>query len=99
MTPPDPIPYATSVTPLPGRTRLWAAAAIVFAGLALIVLGGCFLIGVLSITTYLPNPIPIPTSQFQLQLIILYTLAAACFLSAIVLLVLGLKGLFRVMGT
>lgn len=99
MTPPDPIPYATVSS---GRTRLWASTAILFAGLALIVLGGCFLIGVLSITTYqygFPTPALSQSSQFHFQVILLYSLAGACFLGAIVLLVLGLKGLFKVMGS
>jgi hypothetical protein len=97
MTQPQPIPYASSPS---GRARLWAGIAVVFAGLMLIVLGGCFLIGVLSITVYrynLFNPALTQPAQVQFQVGLLYTLAAACFAGAIALLVLGLKGLFKVM--
>jgi len=51
VAPPGPfaghVPYATPV-PRPAA-KAWAGAAIVFGGLCLILLGGCFLIGVLSI--------------------------------------------------
>ncbi len=95
----DPIPYATST---PNRARVWAASAVLFAGLALIFLGGCFLIGVLDLTVYRSNlfsPTFAPTMQFQFQVILLYTLAGACFVGAVILLVLGLRGLFKIMGS
>lgn len=97
MTYADPITYATP-TPRAGP-RVWAGAAIVLAGLALIVLGGCFLVGVMltvtngfSITQALMTP-----SKYGLMAI-LYALAFLCFGGARWLLFVGIRGLLRVLG-
>jgi hypothetical protein len=71
------------------------AAATVIAGLgiALIVLGGCFLIGVLLCINGSSGG---GAGQFPL-LIVLYLLAFACFGGALVLLFMGVKRLFAIM--
>jgi len=94
------IAYATPA-PRDGP-RVWAGAAIVFAGLALIGLGGCFLIGVLTMVSRLSfgfiAPAPPTISPGEKILIgVLSLLAGCCFAGAVVLLLSGLRGLFSVL--
>jgi hypothetical protein len=90
--PPEPRPSA----------KVWAAGVIIFSGLALIVLGGCFLIGVMVIlggATGFMGPAPKsnwPPSVY-IFLGVLYALAFACFASAALLIVSGLRNLFKVL--
>ena len=94
------IPYASPV-PKSGP-RVWAGVVITFAGLCLIFLGGCFLIGVL----LLVNPqlalsgaaAPPPTTVGSFTLMAtLYLLAFGCFAGAVAVLLAGLKSLFAIM--
>jgi hypothetical protein len=97
----EPIPYAQPV----GREapRVWAGAAIMLAGLALIVLGGCFLIGIMMIINPLAFGFAVspPTTytggQWALMLL-LGLLALGCFAAAVLLLVTGLRGLLSVLN-
>ena len=99
ISPDGSIPYA-SPAPRHGA-RAWAGAAIVFAGMVLILLGGCFLIGVLMIV----QPAagfggPAPTGMTGPQgvlMVVLYALAFASFAGAAVLIVIGTRGLLRVL--
>src|SRR5262249_43410811 len=83
----------TAAATHPGAgARVWAGTVIVVAGLGLIVLGGCFLYGVLLLVQHgEPGP-----DAWILQLI-LYVMAFACFLGAVALLILGLWGLARIL--
>ena len=75
-----------------------------FSGLALIGLGGCFLIGVLCIVR--PAMVFGPQAQQQVVLtgfdvvlmIVLYLLAAMSFVGATVLLVIGTRAMLRIIG-
>ena len=94
------LPYAVPA-PRPGA-RAWAGAAIIFGGLGLVGLGGCFLIGVLSLVT--PAPFASMTMQAKLtpaQMLLmttLYVLAFACFAGGAALLVIGTRALLRVIN-
>jgi hypothetical protein len=93
----DPISYAT---PAPrSGARVWAAAVIVFAGLSLVVLGGCFLIGILAIVRTKPfTPVSAGLSGAQYTLMgVLYVLAFGCFLGAVILIVSGLRNLYGIL--
>jgi hypothetical protein len=75
-----------------------AGAAIIFGGLGLILLGGCFLIGVLLIVR--PNFVaPSSTNDLTLAqvilMIFLYVMAFTCFAGAAVMLFVGTRGLLR----
>jgi FtsH-binding integral membrane protein len=90
--------YATpAATP---RNRVWASAAILFGGLCLVGLGGCFLIGVMILT--LPavatgSPATTVLSGPQLTLMfVLYALSAASIIGACVLLTVGTSALIRI---
>ncbi|MDB5290545.1 MAG: hypothetical protein JWL69_1786 [Phycisphaerales bacterium] len=93
------IPYAT---PAPRTvSRLWAGVFIAFAGLCLIVLGGCFLIGVLimvhpELQFAGPNPPPATLGHYVL-LAVLYLLAFLCFGAAAAVLIKGIRALFAFM--
>jgi hypothetical protein len=95
----DALPYAMPA-PRPGA-RAWAGAAILLGGLGLVGLGGCFLIGVLSIVsapTFAGNPTPPTLTTAQLLLMsVLYLLAFLCFGGAVTLLYIGTRALLRVM--
>jgi hypothetical protein len=93
------LPYAT---PAPQRSssRVWAAALIILAGLAMIMLGGCFLMGVMALVTNI-NPIGggggATGARVDVLMVVLYALAFGSFGVAAFLIVMGLKGLFRVL--
>lgn len=89
------LPYATPA-PRTGA-RAWAGAAIVFGGMALVLLGGCFLIGVLGIVVNTPAAGgKLTGSQWGLMLV-LYAMAFICFTGAAVMIVIGTRGLLRVL--
>ena len=96
--PGEPIAYA-SVAPRT-NARVWAGAAIVMAGLALVVLGGCFLIGVLLINTngfsIAGGPPALPPRSVVLM-VVLYALALWSFGAAGFLMVTGVRGLYHVL--
>src|SRR5436190_11320991 len=100
----SPIDLAYAVpAPRPGA-KVWGAAIIVAAGLALIVLGGCFLIGVmilLSGNIGMMGPMgpakPVWPISVYIYLGTLYLLAFACFGSAVLLIVSGLRNLYRIL--
>jgi len=99
----QPIEYAAPAQRPPART--FAATVILFGGLALIVLGGCFLIGILMTMEHINfNGVAQQQQQPQAPLsgseivfiFILSILALAAFAGAVVLLVLGVRSLLRV---
>ncbi|SRR5690349_1779297 len=78
--------------PRPGSAaRVWAGAVILAGALGLIVLGGCFLIGVLDLVRT-ADAVAAGT-----LITILYVMAFSCFAAAAVLLGIGLWGLARVL--
>src|SRR5687768_11442193 len=89
-------------TPLPARqpARTFAAAVILFGGLALVVLAGCFLIGILlTIKQVGPNGMvqQLPLSAAEIAFIaVLSALALAALGGAVTLLFLGTRALLRV---
>jgi hypothetical protein len=98
------VPYATPA-PKPGA-KVWAGAAILFGGLCLILLGGCFLIGVMGLVhpasmSFAPNgaqaPQPRLTAPQTLLMAMLYLLAFASFAGAAWMLAVGTRGLLKVM--
>lgn len=82
------LPYATPA-PMPG-SPVAAGVWITLAGLALIFLGGCFLIGVMICSL---NSNSGPSLGF---IIVLYALAFLCFTAAVWLMVLGIRKLLAV---
>ncbi len=94
------VPYATPAPP-DTRARGRAGAVIIVGELGLILLGGCFLIGVLAIVegSGFANPaVPPPMTGPKIVLmVVLYLLAFACFAGAAVMLVLGTRALLRVL--
>jgi hypothetical protein len=89
----DSIPYAT---PAVGRSH-WPAAILCFTGLGLATIGGCFLIGVMIITS--PTVAFGPTGAGQLtdaQVVlvsVLYVMATISFVGAAALIVKGVRSL------
>jgi hypothetical protein len=97
----EPLAYASVAPPRVGP-RAGAGAAILAAGVALVGLGGCFLIGVMTMVNpqaLLGNPNLQPgMSGADLMLVtILYLLALTSFGGAGTLLFYGTRGLLRVM--
>ena len=97
-TAPAPISYATPLD-RPAGPRVWAGAAIAFAGLGLLVIGGCFLIGVMFITSgtfaaLAPGGL---TANQRALVTVLYTLSVPAFIGGACVLVIGLRGLLRVL--
>lgn len=87
------IPYATPEPRRPSKT--WAATALLFGGLGLVLLGGCFMIGVL---TVMNSALLVNTGQHpgQALAILLLVLALGCFAGAVWLIVLGVKSLLQI---
>ncbi len=86
-------------SPRPQAPRVWAAAVTMLSGLGLVALGGCFLIGVLMIVTpmgFSATPPPVSRSGYLLM-VVLYALAVLSFCGAAALIVVGLRGLWRIM--
>ena len=96
------LPYASPVARFGGGGRAGAGFALIFGGLGLVLLGGCFLIGVLALVrpdalaaaTAAPGP---TTASQRLFMVVLYALAFACFAGGAVLIVLGTRGLLRML--
>jgi hypothetical protein len=104
------LPDALLTKPAPQGPRVWAASVLLVAGLTLVGMGGCFLIGVLSvlrpelfIAGRCPDQVvlkPVSLSNEEVPLVCtLYGLAFLSYLGAIVLLVLGVRGLWRILST
>jgi hypothetical protein len=89
--PPPAVPYATAGSRVP---RLGPGLVSMLSGLALIGLGGCFLIGVLLTNARYnfngPNPRPLTDAEITFE-IVLYLLATACFFGALFLCRLGAR--------
>lgn len=87
---------------LPVLPRVLAGAVLLLAGLALIALGGCFLIGVMVLVS--PRSLgpgttpPDPSFEAGALIVVLYATAFACFAGAVLFFVLGLRVLFRTMS-
>jgi hypothetical protein len=83
--------------------RVLAGAAIVFGGLGLIVIAGCFLVGVLSIVQpqvffgpFTPAGASLSPAQTTLM-VVLYLMAFASAAGGVTMIVIGSRGLLRVM--
>jgi hypothetical protein len=89
----------TYATPTVRPPRTAPLAVIMFTGLGLIALGGCFLIGVMEIihpTTFQGTPMAARLTYPQIVFICaLSLLALGSFTGAIVLIVIGTRGLLR----
>ena len=97
----DAPPRRSSLAP-----RVWAGAILVAAGLALVGLGGCFMIGAVVIANPAffdpsPPPGPPPAPTWEPVNVFLFSalnvLAVACFAGATVVFVVGFRGLYRLL--
>jgi hypothetical protein len=98
--PPRPADPAGAAAARPSASaRVWAGAVIIAGALGLIVLGGCFLYGVLELVrpSHLNPPHEAVSPAVSVLLVVLYVMAFACFVAAAVLLLIGLWGLVRVL--
>ena len=80
------------------RAPVLAGALILGAGLAMVMLGGCFLLGAARIVM---SPFLVggnPTALTATLVAMLYLCCATCFATAIVLLIVGTRALLRVAG-
>src|SRR5262249_13333259 len=81
--------------------RVWAGAALVAGALMLVALGGCFLVGAMVLVRpELVGPAihaSSLSSESVFLLTILYILAFVCFVGALLLIVLGVRGLIRIL--
>ena len=99
MTESDSNPLAYASQPVYGRSPSpWAGAAILFGGLGLILVGGCFLIGVLLIVR--PNFVAAASTNDLtvaqvILMIFLYLMAFVCFAGAAAMLFAGTRGLLK----
>ena len=97
------LPYATPVVGASRQgPRVWAAVCIMLGGLGLVGLGGCFLIGVLSMIVNLAgNGLPMQrvSGAGEILMGVLYLMAAICFIGAGVVIVVGIRGLLHVIRT
>jgi hypothetical protein len=84
-----------------GGPRVWAAAVVALAGLGVIGVGGCFLIGAMALVTYNFAPpadrpaVRAPDDMFLL--VVLYVLAFVSLVGGVVLLLIGVRGLLRIL--
>src|SRR4051794_36123558 len=95
----QPVDYATPLQRPPAR--VFAATVVLFGGLALIALGGCFLIGILITIQHIAlngmaQPAATLTPGEMVFVVVLSVLALASFVAAGVLMVLGTRSLLRV---
>jgi hypothetical protein len=97
--PPDPALDLPAPVSLRKRARphVWIGLVMVCASLGLILLGGCFLIGVLEIVRMRARMTghEIVTSGIDQLSATLYVAAYSCFLAAVVILFLAVRGLYR----
>lgn len=99
--PNDPVQLEYS-TPPAGPSyahKVWAGSAIMFAGLGLVVLGGCFLIGVLWVTNNGPGGPPRAslTPPVAILVCVLYVMAFLSFLVAGWVIFRGMQALLKIM--
>ena len=88
------LPYASPAQR--ARAPVWAGAVILAAGVAMVVLGGCFLLGAMRIVMS-PFQMGNTPSTLTISLVaMLYLCCLACFATAIVLLIVGTRALLRV---
>jgi hypothetical protein len=84
-------------------TRVLAAAVLLAGGLGLLLLGGCFLIGIMVLLTGTglgATPVTFAwTPPLYALLIALSIVAIACFAGAIGLILISLKALLRILNT
>jgi len=99
----DSVPVAalSYATPAPSRTNVAAACAVVFCGLAMIVIGGCFLIGVMLVVSNGfamagSSGVPLMPRQVMLMLV-LYLMAFLSFAVGTWLVFRGVRGFFQLM--
>jgi hypothetical protein len=96
-------PALSYATPLPrAALRGWAGAAVILGGLCLVVLGGCFLIGVMMLVSRVNfnGEMALPARLTAPQMIlmsVLYILGFASFGGAVAMLVAGTRALLRLM--
>ncbi len=86
----------------PALTRVGAGIALLLAGLGLVVLGGCFLIGAMVLVRpELLNPGAATPAGLAPEgaslLVVLYVVAAVCLLGAVVVIGLAVGGLLRLL--
>jgi hypothetical protein len=85
----------------PRLSRVLAASVLLLGGLGLMLLGGCFLVGVMMLLTgtgFSNQPVGFAwNSGLTLLLMTLYGLAIACFLGSMVLIVISIRGLMRLL--
>jgi hypothetical protein len=91
---PQALSYAPPLTqlPVPPGHRVWAATMIVVAGLGLLVVGGCFLVGVLTLVINL-NDVLAWSPRSTAFMFLLYGLAGACFTCGVLLMINGVRAL------
>lgn len=99
--------YATAYGPPPPRhgMRVWAGLAILLGGLGLVVLGGCFMIGILMLVTNgkavgfsnTTNAPPTIGGAGYSLMVVLYVLAFGCFAGGATVIVVGVRGLYGVL--
>jgi hypothetical protein len=100
---PQPLGYESprAARASPVRGSIWGGIALLGAGLGLIVLGGCFLVGVLEVTNSpaATNYGPMMTNwpaALALMPWVLYLLAFGCFAGAVWMLAAGVRWLYSV---
>jgi hypothetical protein len=95
----EPVPIGYGMPEPSYGHRVWAGVALLLAGLGLVALGGCFLIGVMLTSNHgFGAQINLPLTAYSIVLIwVLYALAFVSFLCAIVVFVRGMVALLRVM--
>ena len=107
MTETDPmpiaLPYGSAPPPPSADQRMRAAKWLVGGGVALAVVGGCFLIGVLILSEMppsfsAPGPPAVLKPREYLLMAVLYLMAFACFGTAVLLLWRGVRGLVAIMN-
>ena len=103
-TPADSVPYATATPSAKVISPTLVASVLIFAGLGLIGLGGCFLIGVMIVVMRLNFVAVAVTSSAALSnwevmlVVVLYLLAFTCTAGGLLLLVPASMRLFRILG-
>lgn len=98
--PSESIPYASiASTPSHGH-KVAAAFFVTLVGLGILVIGGCFLIGVMAtlaknFNQFAPAPTPL-TAADTVFVTVLYALAFASFAAGALVILAGLRSLFRI---
>ena len=93
------VPYATPMTAHRPAGRGWLATAILFGGLGLVVLGGCFLLGVMTVVSPMGwSPPDQLTGGQTIFVLILYVFAFACLLGAATLIAIAVRQFLRLIN-